>query len=133
MVQDLHLPWSGVDTKAAVLFEELTPRLSDSQRTRLTILLHDLAARPPPRVEDKRKVANEVNRILDIYRVRIDVGDGLSYRLVVKNPEYGRGKFYLRSTKGRGSETGLRSTGMLLIDVDTHYASNRYRHEPPGP
>jgi len=112
----------------AGLVDELTPRLSQGQASRLLRILVAAQTDPPT---DKREFVNQINRVFDLYRVCIATGDDDIYRLKYLPGGSGKGHIYLLNGHGRNVNTFL-SSALRLVDVAPHYLGNKRAPDVSG-
>lgn len=104
------------------LIDELTPRLTAAEARRLLSILVRAQSSPPT---DKKSFVTRINRLFDLYRVRIDTGDGALYRLKYLPGGSGYGHIYLLDGFSRNFNTFCVST-LRLADASGRFEGNRY-------
>jgi hypothetical protein len=113
----------SVDDGLASLAEELTPRITDQQARRLLAVLTRAQVEPPARMKD---FVDQVNRLLDVYRLRIGAGTQTLYRLKFQpSRREGLGFIYLLDEKGIAFPI-FNTTSLRLIDASARYESNKF-------
>ena len=120
-----------VDTALATLAEELTPRLAAVNARRLLDVLR-AAQRTSPR--DTQLFVTQINRLFDLYRLRVDTGDGRLYRLKYLPGGGSRGHIYLLDGHGVNWPT-FASSQLRLVDASSRYCGNKFNPDsaPPLP
>ena len=108
------------------LMDELMPQIETDQAQRLLRILRSAQHAPPA---DKKLFVDRVNRLLDLYRIRIDTGDGELYRLKYLPGHSKRGFVYLLNGHGRNFNTFSVST-LSLVNAAACYQGNKFIPQP---
>jgi len=103
--------------KVAKRADDLIPTISDDEIRWWEKHINKARDNPP---EDKYLFVDSVNRVLDVFRLRLDVGDGLHYRLRVNPGASGRGFIQFSGPRG-ASRGGFTRVPIRLVKVPSNY------------
>lgn len=100
----------------------LVPTISDADVSRLDGIIAEAQINPPA---NKREFVDQVNRLLDVFRLRIQLSDGSLVRLLFNAHATPGGTIQLNGPRGKrpsGTRGGFRTAAFRVVRTD-----------PPGP
>lgn len=115
----------SVDQRLTKLVEVLTPRISPAEASALLAVLKAAQVHPP---DDTQSFVEQVNRLLDLFRIRIGTGDGEVYRLKFIPRASRLGYIYLLDPRGVNFNTFYGST-LRIVDVSGRFRGNRFSNK----
>lgn len=107
----------------AMRADELIPAISNDEIRWWEERIADAQRYPP---EDKHLFVDSVNRILDTFDLRMDIGDGELYRLVAKPGRRGKGLIQFSGGRKR-TQGGFKVSSVRLVGVPKNYIGNQHR------
>lgn len=109
------------------LERELTPRLTADAATRLLAVVMRGLLVPPSSKCDKKRFVDSVNRLLDIYRVRLATENGMPHRLrFLPGGERGLYGYVALIDENGAIVHDLQGKALLLVDAARRFRGNKY-------